>query len=217
MADDRKHSPAEADQILARAASLDAEGEGSHLSAEEIRESALAAGIAPHAVERALKESRSGVPALAAPSGKFAGLAAVPRAQARVVTATPPSVKDVAMKLRVTLGADARISEELGTVRARTGNTMVTVVPGATTLVTVSSDHSASVAVTGIAFGAGGVLSALLVSAIQGSDWDFVLGALAVGGAAGVTAWQVFWRRFLAGKAREVDQIAASVAAAIEG
>jgi hypothetical protein len=217
MADnDRKLTSAEADKVLARAASLDAEGEGATLSAEEIRESALAAGIAPHAVERALKEATGMVVFNPEAEQRYMGLRAIPRSSA-TVSGAPTNVTSVAKALRAALGPDAKISEELGTVRARMGETIVTVVPGKSTLVSVSSDQTPSIAVTGLAAGIGGVIVALFITLAMGlgGSATAVATAIAGGGVAGIVGWRALWSRYLANKARQVEAIAAVTSRAL--
>ena len=217
MTDDRKLTAAEADQVLARAASLDSESEGG-LSAEDVRSSALAAGIAPQAVERALREVRSPVPAASGDTGRFMGLPAILRASASAPGAPKRTPKEIAMKLRGVLGPDAVIAEELGTVRARVGHTVVTVVPGASTTVSVSADHSGDVAVTGLAGGAGGLVAGMftMLALGFGSSVPAILAAIPVGSAFGLSLWRGYWRQKLAVKAREVDALASAVAAALD-
>jgi hypothetical protein len=221
MADDpnRKLTSAEAEQVLARAASIDAEGEGGSLSAEDVRASALAAGIAPHAVERALREARSPVATVPAESGRFLGLPAVTRAGAVVHEAPVRTPKEVAARLRGALGPDARISEELGTVRARLGHATLTVVPGPTTAVSVVADYSSDIAVTGIAGGAGGLLAGLFATLALGlgGNATVVIAAIPIGAGIGLGIWNAFWRARLAQKVKEAEALANAAAAALGG
>lgn len=221
MADDpnRKLTSAEAEQVLARAASIDAEGEGGSLSAEDVRASALAAGIAPHAVERALREARSPVAAVPAEPGRFLGLPAVTRAGAVVHEAPVRTPREVAARLRGALGPDARISEELGTVRAKLGHATVTVVPGPTTAVSVIADYSSDIAVTGIAGGAGGLFAGLFATLALGLGGNAaaVIAAMPIGAGIGLGIWNAFWRARLAQKIREAEALANAAAAALGG
>jgi hypothetical protein len=215
----RKLSASEAEQVLARAASLDSEGEGGALSAEDIRASALAAGIAPHAVERALREAQSAVATVPAESGRFMGLPAVTRAGAVVHGAPVRTPKEVAARLRGALGTEARIKEELGIVRARLGHATLTVVPGPTTAVTVVADYSSDIAITGIAAGAGGLLTALFTTLGLGfsSNLPIVMAAIPIGAGIGLGIWNAFWRARLAQKVKEAGALANAAAAALGG
>ena len=219
MADDpnRKLTSAEAEQVLARAASLDAEGEGGSLSTEDVRASALAAGIAPHAVERALREAQSPVAVVPAESGRFMGLPAVTRAGAVVHDAPVRTPKEVAARLRGALGPDARISDELGTVRAKLGHATLTVVPGPTTAVWVVADYSSDIAITGIAGGAGGLLAGLFTTLALGlgGNVPVVIAAIPIGAGIGLGIWNAFWRARLAQKVKEAGTLANAAAAAL--
>jgi hypothetical protein len=219
MTDERKLTSAEADQILARAASLDAESEDHTLSAEEIRSSALAAGIAPHAVERALKEARSPAPVATTESGRFMGLMAVQRAGASVQGGPKLTSKEIAGRLRMLVGPDATISEELGTVRARYRDLVVTVMPGASTTIAVVSDQAGIVATTAITLGAVGFVVGSIVGAMFGFATPFLGVAFGVlfGIGAGLALWRWHWRRELARKGREIETLASAVVASLHG
>jgi hypothetical protein len=220
MADDpkRKLTSAEAEQVLARAASLDAEGVASgELSAEEIRQSALAAGISPHAVERALREHRAPAAQVSAGGGTFMGLPAVARASTVVPGAPGRTEKEMAIRLRGALGPDWMISDELGALRASLGKTTVTIVPGPQISVSVVSDRSDEIAVTAIAAGAGGVLGGLFTTLAMGlgSNTLAVVAALPIGGALAYALWNSFWKKRLAQRARETQSYAEAVSAAL--
>jgi hypothetical protein len=220
-AQNRKLSASEAEQVLARAASLDAEGvTAGELSADEIRQSALAAGIAPHAVERALREARSPAAKMPLVAETFMSLPAVTRAATSVAGESKLGGKELAMRLRAALGPDAVISEELGTMRARMGKTTLTVVPGKQTTVAGSSDYSGDVAITAIGFGVGGVFAGLISllptgAAVSGTSAPVAIGAMLAGGAVGLALWRIFWKRKLAQKAREVESMVSAVAASL--
>jgi hypothetical protein len=222
MADipDRKLTAAEAEQVLARAASLDADGiDSGALTHDELRANAIAAGIAPHAIDVALREARSPVAAVPVESGRFMGLPAVTRASAVVHDAPVRTPKEVAARLRGALGPDARISDELGTVRAKLGHATLTVVPGPTTSVSVVADYSSDIAVTGIAGGAGGLLAGLFTTLALGlgGNVPVVIAAIPIGAGVGLGVWRAFWRTRLAEKVKEAGALANAAAAALGG
>jgi hypothetical protein len=217
---DRKLSASEAEQVLARAASLDAEGiDPGALTRDELRANAIAAGIAPHAVDVALRELNSPVAVVPAESGRFMGLPAITRAGATVHNAPERTPKEVAARLRGALGTEARITEELGVVRARLGHATLTVVPGPTTAVTVVADYSSDIAMTGIAGGAGGLLAGLFTTLALGfsSSIPVVLAAIPIGAGIGLGLWRAFWRTRLAEKVKEAGALANAAAAALGG